>query len=158
MTLDKKVGKRRDIVTVGDWNTIIDLVQITEGIIKQLPYAGETENLRFPELSDAVQEYFAPLDTEDFNDYRKRVLDEYFGNGIRRGVATLLFMDKVPLGFEAEHPNKKNKLQVHSIIQEKRYQTHVFGNGSYNILAERVIYGVKKHMDEYNIPYSYSSS
>lgn len=155
MTLDKKVGKRRDIVTVGDWSTIIDLAQVTEEIIKQLPYEGCTRNYRFPELRDAVQEYFAPLDTEEFNDYRKRVLDEYFGSGIRRGVGTLLFMDKVLLGFEIEHPNEKSKLQMHSVIQEKRYQTHVVGDGSYNILAERVIYGVKKHMDEQNIPYEY---
>ncbi len=158
MTLDKKIPKRRDIIAVADWKTIIDLTQVTEEIIKELPYKGNTQNLCSPELSDTVQDYFAPFDTESFNDYRTRVFDEFFGTGMRKGIATILFSNKAPLGFYGQHPSENSYLKVHSLIEETKYQTYIVGTGSYAVLAERVIYGVKRYMDDISLPYDYKAT
>lgn len=157
MGIDKMVGKRRDISVQGDWSSIASLVRKTQALIEELPNQKNLGGICYPELSTLVDHYTSPSLEENFKSFQERAFEHYFGNGLRKDVAALLFYQKVPLGIDARHPIDNGSLVVRSIVRPDQYHMSVFSSGVYSSIGERIAFGVKSILNEMDLAHDYRS-
>jgi hypothetical protein len=158
MKKNKSMGTEYQIVAQGTWEQVAESVRVTKEAIEKSSFKREFFSSEDIKLEDKILKvYLVPQKGEGFEDYKKKFIQLFVGNGIKGKLASLLAGKKTLCNFHLTQNNGESTLKVESIIRKGRYQVTISASGYYDERGKSIATNVRKSLEQGAVQHTYKT-